>query len=159
MQNAPHFGLIGLGTMGAALALNIAENGYPIAVFNRTASVTDAFIASAGDLAAQLTPAKTLEEFVAAIRPPRAIILMVPAGPVVDDQIARLRPLLEAGDLIIDAGNANYTDTERRAQESRAESQAVGHDEREQLFQRSQMKSFFLFFSAHARFPNILSIT
>ena len=72
MQNAPHFGLIGLGTMGAALALNIAENGYPIAVFNRTTSVTDAFIASAGDLAARLTPARTLEEFVAAIRPPRA---------------------------------------------------------------------------------------
>ena len=121
MQNAPHFGLIGLGTMGAALALNIAENGYPIAVFNRTTSVTDAFIASAGDLAARLTPARTLEEFVAAIRPPRAIILMVPAGPVVDQQIAHLRPLLEAGDLIIDAGNANYTDTERRAQDSRSE--------------------------------------
>ncbi|HRM73481.1 MAG TPA: NAD(P)-binding domain-containing protein, partial [Paracoccus sp. (in: a-proteobacteria)] len=119
MQNAPHLGLIGLGTMGAALALNIAENGYPIAVFNRTASVTDAFIATAGELAPRLTPARTLEEFVAAIRPPRAIILMVPAGPVVDDQIARLRPLLEAGDLIIDAGNANYTETERRAQDSR----------------------------------------
>ena len=50
MDNAPHLGLIGLGTMGAALALNIAENGYAIAVFNRTASVTDAFMASAGAL-------------------------------------------------------------------------------------------------------------
>ncbi|NHF72747.1 NADP-dependent phosphogluconate dehydrogenase [Paracoccus xiamenensis] len=118
MDNSPHIGLIGLGTMGAALALNIAENGYPIAVYNRTPAVTDAFTSGAGDLAAKLTPAKTLEEFVAAITPPRSIILMVPAGPVVDDQIAALRPLLGDGDLIIDAGNANYTDTERRSRES-----------------------------------------
>ena len=118
MDNSPHLGLIGLGTMGAALALNIAENGYPIAVYNRTPAVTDAFIAGAGDLAVQLTPAKTLQDFVAAITPPRSIILMVPAGPVVDDQIAALRPLLGPGDLIIDAGNANYTDTERRSRET-----------------------------------------
>ena len=118
MDNSPHLGLIGLGTMGAALALNIAENGYPIAVFNRTPAVTDAFIAGAGDLAAKLTPAKTLQDFVAAITPPRSIILMVPAGPVVDDQIAALRPLLGPGDLIIDAGNANYADTERRSRET-----------------------------------------
>lgn len=118
MDNSPHLGLIGLGTMGAALALNIAENGYPIAVYNRTPAVTDAFIAGAGDLAVRLTPAKTLQDFVAAITPPRSIILMVPAGPVVDDQIAALRPLLGPGDLIIDAGNANYTDTERRSRET-----------------------------------------
>lgn len=118
MDNSPHLGLIGLGTMGAALALNIAENGYPIAVYNRTPAVTDAFIAGAGDLAPRLTPTKTLADFVAAITPPRAIILMVPAGPVVDDQIAALRPLLGPGDLIIDAGNANYTDTERRSRET-----------------------------------------
>ncbi len=121
MTDAPHLGLIGLGTMGAALALNIAEKGYPIAVFNRTGKVTDDFIATAGDLAARLTPAHTLADFVAAMTPPRSIILMVPAGPVVDDQIAQLRPLLQAGDLIIDAGNANYTDTERRVQEAQSE--------------------------------------
>ncbi|RCW80786.1 NADP-dependent phosphogluconate dehydrogenase [Paracoccus lutimaris] len=121
MENAPHLGLIGLGTMGAALALNIAEKGNAIAVFNRTGSVTDAFMASAGALAGRLTPARTLEEFVAAITPPRSIILMVPAGPVVDDQIARLRPLLGPGDLVIDAGNANYTDTERRVRDCAGE--------------------------------------
>lgn len=119
MDNSPHLGLIGLGTMGAALALNIAENGYPIAVYNRTTAVTDTFVAEAGELAARLTPAHSLADFVAAITPPRAIILMVPAGPVVDDQIAALRPLLGPGDLIIDAGNANYTDTERRSIETR----------------------------------------
>ncbi|MDO5643369.1 MAG: NADP-dependent phosphogluconate dehydrogenase [Paracoccus sp. (in: a-proteobacteria)] len=109
------FGLIGLGTMGAALALNIAEKGYPIAVYNRTQATTRAFMADAGDLASRLIPADDLAGFVASIAPPRAIILMVPAGDVVDQQIAALAPLLEKGDLIIDAGNANYTDTERRA--------------------------------------------
>jgi len=108
-------GLVGLGTMGAAIALNIAENGYPIAVYNRTGSVTDEFISGAGDLAERLTPTKTLEEFVAAIEAPRSIILMVPAGPIVDAQIEALRPLLDKDDLIIDAGNAQFDDTNRRS--------------------------------------------
>ncbi|HQU68623.1 MAG TPA: NADP-dependent phosphogluconate dehydrogenase [Albidovulum sp.] len=107
-------GLIGLGTMGAALALNIAEKGFGIAVFNRTTSVTREFFASAGDLAQRIVPTESLADLVDAIAKPRAIILMVPAGPVVDDQIAALRPLLDADDLIIDAGNANFQDTVRR---------------------------------------------
>ncbi len=110
----PEIGLIGLGTMGAALALNIAEKGFPIAVWNRTASVTHSFHADAGELAARITPTATLAELVAAIAPPRTIILMVPAGPVVDDQLAALAPLLDAHDLVIDAGNANFHDTNRR---------------------------------------------
>jgi 6-phosphogluconate dehydrogenase len=108
-------GLIGLGTMGAMLALNIAEKGFPIAVWNRTTEVTHRFHAEAGDLAARITPADTLEALVAAIKPPRAIILMVPAGAAVDEQIAALRPLLGPDDMIIDAGNANFHDTNRRA--------------------------------------------
>lgn len=108
-------GLIGLGTMGGNLALNIAENGFQIAVYNRTTEKTDQFMAKAGDLAGKLVPTKTLEEFVASIKPPRAVILMVPAGEAVDAQIEALRPLLDAQDLIIDAGNANYHDTNRRA--------------------------------------------
>ncbi|MEF2072454.1 NADP-dependent phosphogluconate dehydrogenase [Consotaella aegiceratis] len=108
-------GLIGLGTMGAALALNIAEKGFPIAVFNRTTEVTRTFAAEAGPLADRIVPTETLEAFVAAIERPRSIILMVPAGPVVDQQIAALTPLLDMDDLIIDAGNANFHDTERRA--------------------------------------------
>lgn len=118
MSNA-HIGLIGLGTMGASLALNIAEKGFDIAVWNRTVAVTHAFRAGAGDLAARIVTADTLAEFVAAIALPRAIILMVPAGPVVDQQIAALRPLLDPADLIIDAGNANFHDTNRRAEEAR----------------------------------------
>ncbi|MCU0901544.1 MAG: NADP-dependent phosphogluconate dehydrogenase [Cypionkella sp.] len=109
-----HTGLIGLGTMGAALALNIAEKGFPIAVWNRTGSVTEAFHAGAGDLAARITPTQSLADLVAAITPPRAIILMVPAGQAVDDQLAALAPLLGADDLVIDAGNANFRDTNRR---------------------------------------------
>lgn len=112
-------GLIGLGTMGAALALNIAEKGYKVAVFNRTTKVTESFAADAGPLE-RIVPATTLEALVAAIETPRAIILMVPAGPPVDQMIAALRPLLDADDLIIDAGNANFHDTRRRAAEAEA---------------------------------------
>ena len=107
-------GLIGLGTMGSALALNIAEKGFPIAVWNRTSGVAGRFRTEAGALAGQITACETLADLVAAITPPRAIILMVPAGPAVDDQIAALAPLLEPDDLVIDAGNANFHDTNRR---------------------------------------------
>ena len=110
-----HIGLIGLGTMGAALALNIAEKGFPIAVWNRTGDVTQRFHAGAGDLAARIVPAVLMAEFVAAITPPRSIILMVPAGAAVDDQLAALAPLLGPDDLVIDAGNANFHDTNRRS--------------------------------------------
>jgi len=110
----PQIGLIGLGTMGAALALNIADKGFPIAVWNRTGQVTKDFHATAGDLAVRITPTETLAELVAAIQPPRAIILMVPAGPAVDDQLAALTGFLGPDDLVIDAGNANFHDTDRR---------------------------------------------
>jgi 6-phosphogluconate dehydrogenase len=115
MAMTADIGLIGLGTMGSALALNIAENAAPIAVWNRTTARTHAFQAEAGDLAPRITPCDTLEALVAAIRPPRAIILMVPAGQAVDDQLAALTPYLAPDDLVIDAGNANFHDTNRRA--------------------------------------------
>lgn len=111
-------GLIGLGTMGAMLSLNIAEKGFAISVFNRTSAKVDEFMSEAGDLAARITPTKTLEDLVASIAEPRAIILMVPAGDPVDEQIAALRPHLGKDDLIIDAGNANFHDTNRRAAEA-----------------------------------------
>ena len=69
-------GLIGLGVMGANLALNIAEKGFPIAVFNRTAETTAKFHASAGSLAERIVPCGTLAAFAAAIRPPRPVITM-----------------------------------------------------------------------------------
>ncbi len=111
-------GLIGLGTMGSNLALNIAEKGYPIAVFNRTVDTTRNFAATAGNLADRIVATETIEKFIAAIERPRNIILMVPAGSVVDDHIEMLRPLLNEDDLIIDAGNANFEDTNRRARKA-----------------------------------------
>ncbi|MBF9044109.1 NADP-dependent phosphogluconate dehydrogenase [Rhodobacterales bacterium HKCCE4037] len=107
-------GLIGLGTMGSALALNIAEKGFTVAVFNRTTEKTHAFVDEAGDLADRVVPCETLEALAAAIKGPRAIILMVPAGDPVDQQIEALDPHLDPDDLIIDAGNANFRDTMRR---------------------------------------------
>lgn len=107
-------GLIGLGTMGAALALNIAEKGFPIAVWNRTTEVTHRFAETAGDLAPRVIATDTLEALVEAITPPRAIILMVPAGEAVDAQLDALAPLLGPDDLVIDAGNADFHDTNRR---------------------------------------------
>ena len=106
----PSIGLIGLGTMGAALALNIAENGFAIAVFNRTVSRIPEFVAAAGDLGERITPSQSLEEFVAAIARPRRIILMVPAGQVVDDQIAALDPLLDEGDIMTAGGILAWAD-------------------------------------------------
>jgi 6-phosphogluconate dehydrogenase len=108
-------GLIGLGVMGANLALNIAEKGFPIAVYNRTAETTRKFHAGAGALAGRVVPTGALAEFAAAIRPPRPIIIMVTAGDAVDQQIAALRPLLTPDDILIDAGNANFRDTMRRS--------------------------------------------
>ncbi|WP_309084276.1 NADP-dependent phosphogluconate dehydrogenase [Chelativorans sp.] len=107
-------GLIGLGVMGANLALNIAEKGFRIAVFNRTTARTREFVEEAGPLADNIVPCETLEALVDAIGAPRPIILMVPAGPAVDEQIAALDPLLARDDIIIDAGNANFRDTRRR---------------------------------------------
>ncbi|MEP5758012.1 MAG: NADP-dependent phosphogluconate dehydrogenase [Litoreibacter sp.] len=110
-------GLLGLGTMGAALSLNIAEKGFALSVYNRTAAKTDEFMARAAreGLSDKISPTTSLEDFVNSIAEPRAIILMVPAGDAIDAQIAALRPLLGSDDLIIDAGNANFHNTNRRA--------------------------------------------
>ncbi|MBO6919017.1 MAG: NADP-dependent phosphogluconate dehydrogenase [Rhizobiaceae bacterium] len=116
MSNA-EIGVIGLAVMGANLALNIAENGYKVAVFNRTYARTEEFMESAGELKDQLVPCKTLEEFVNAIRPPRPVIIMVKAGGPVDMQMEALKPLMSDDDIIIDAGNANFRDTLRREDE------------------------------------------
>ena len=113
MSNA-EIGLIGLGVMGSNLALNIAEKGNRIAVFNRSPERTDSLMANAGKLAENLVPCKTVEAFIASIRPPRPVIVMVQAGSPVDEQIAHLRGLMSKDDIIIDAGNANFRDTMRR---------------------------------------------
>ncbi len=110
-------GLIGLAVMGQNLVLNMADNGLRVAVYNRTASTTDEFVAGvAADHVAAGTIVATSElaELVAALERPRRVMLMVRAGSVVDAVIEQVAPLLEAGDLIIDGGNSFYPDTARR---------------------------------------------
>ncbi len=111
-------GLVGLGTMGSNLALNMAEKGFRVAVYNRTTSATEAFVAQAGDLADNLIACETYEDLASAIKAPRAVVLMVPAGKIVDKVSADLSAHLSDGDMIVDAGNANFRDTNRRAGEA-----------------------------------------
>jgi 6-phosphogluconate dehydrogenase len=112
-------GLIGLAVMGENLALNIASRGNSIAVFNRTTSVTDAFTAGRGNQP-NVVGCHSLEDLVAALKPPRKVMMMVKAGPAVDELIKTLLPLLSEGDVIIDGGNTLYSDTERRTKEVEA---------------------------------------
>ena len=109
-------GLIGVGTMGSALALNIAENGHDIALYNLDARTIDALIDQAGDLAPRLTKTETVADLVAAMPSPRAIILLVPAGGPVESTIDALLPHLSPGDTIIDGGNSDFRDTMRRTE-------------------------------------------
>lgn len=116
-QTGRHVGVIGLAVMGENLALNIARNGFPIAVYNRTGSRTKEFM----DVRANdhdIRPAYTIPEFVAALERPRRIIVMVKAGPPVDAVIAELAEFLEEGDIIVDGGNSYFVDTERRSKET-----------------------------------------
>ena len=108
--------LIGLAVMGENLALNIASRGYKIAVYNRTASVTDAFVAGRGKQP-NVVGCHSLEDLVANLKAPRKILMMVKAGPAVDDLIAKLAPMLSKGDVLIDGGNTYPADTDRRTRE------------------------------------------
>ena len=113
-------GLIGLAVMGENLALNIANHGFHIVVFNRTTSKVDDFIK--GRAAGKpVTGTHSLEEFVGALKTPRKIIMLIKAGKAVDEQIAHLLPLLQSGDIIIDGGNSLFTDTIRRTKEVEAQ--------------------------------------
>ena len=109
-------GLIGLGTMGANLARNAARNGARVSVFNRTGEKTDDFMAAHGS-EGEFVPCKAIDEFVASMQSPRAIILMVKAGEAVDEMIQVLLPHLSEGDILIDAGNSHHTDSQRRVKE------------------------------------------
>lgn len=107
-----HVGLVGLGVMGANLARNLASRQFQVAVFNRTYHKTKKFIENYADL--NLIPYENLEELIRSLPRPRKIILMVQSGPAVDDLIAKVMPWLEDGDILIDCGNSNWKDTERR---------------------------------------------
>jgi len=112
-------GVVGMAVMGSNLARNLANHGYTVAVFNRTIARTQEVMAAHGSEGA-FVPAGTLEEFVASLRRPRKVIVMVQAGKATDAVIDSLVPLLEAGDIIVDGGNSHFPDTIRREAAVRA---------------------------------------
>jgi 6-phosphogluconate dehydrogenase len=107
------FGLIGLAVMGQNLVLNVESKGFSVAAYNRTTERTREFLAGAAKGKNIIGP-ETLEEFMASLKKPRRIMLMVKAGKPVDDFIELLLPHLEPGDLLIDGGNSYFEDTIRR---------------------------------------------
>lgn len=108
--------VVGLGVMGQNLALNIANKGFPVAVYNRTEAKTRTFMAGpAKDK--PVTDTYSYKELATKLEKPRRILLMVNAGPAVDAVIADVKPHLEPGDILIDGGNSFFEDTERRSQE------------------------------------------
>jgi 6-phosphogluconate dehydrogenase len=107
-------GVLGLGTMGANLALNIAEEGFLVALHNRTTKKAFDLRDDNGALAENLLPTETMKDFIAALKSPRVVLFMVNAGAPVDEQIDLVLPLLSPGDIMIDAGNADFNDTVRR---------------------------------------------
>ncbi|MEM9273731.1 MAG: decarboxylating NADP(+)-dependent phosphogluconate dehydrogenase [Cyanobacteria bacterium P01_F01_bin.143] len=113
------FGVIGLAVMGENLALNVESRGFPIAVYNRTAAKTEAFMAKRA-VGKDVIAAYSVEEFVKTLERPRKILVMVKAGKPVDAVIEQLKPLLDEGDMIIDGGNSLYDDTERRTNDLEA---------------------------------------
>jgi 6-phosphogluconate dehydrogenase len=108
-------GLVGLAVMGQNLVLNMEDHGYRVAVFNRTTTKVGEFLEK--NPGRKLYGAKSLSDLCSNLKSPRKIMLMVKAGPAVDDFIKKLLPHLDQGDVIIDGGNSNYMDTIRRTQE------------------------------------------
>jgi 6-phosphogluconate dehydrogenase len=106
-------GMVGLGIMGRNLVLNMADHGFSVIGYDKDPTKVQALRDGAGDR--PVLGATTFEEFIQRLRTPRAVMMLVPAGPPVDSVIRDLLPRLEAGDLVIDGGNSHYPDTELRA--------------------------------------------
>ncbi len=106
-------GLIGLAVMGENLVLNMESHGYTVAVFNRTLARVDDFLAGRAK-GKHIIGCHSLKELVAALKRPRKVMIMVKAGPAVDQVIEEVAPLLEPGDILIDGGNTHFPDTTRR---------------------------------------------
>jgi 6-phosphogluconate dehydrogenase len=105
-------GIVGLGVMGENLALNLQRNRFTVSGYDLDEPKRESFARRTGAVAP-----RSLQELVAGLGAPRVLLLMVPAGAAVDDVLAGLRPLLAAGDIVIDGGNTNFTDTQRRITE------------------------------------------
>jgi 6-phosphogluconate dehydrogenase len=114
MEKLSQIGLAGLAVMGENLVLNMAGKGFSVAVYNRTTSKVDAFLAGRAK-GLPISGFHTVQDFVAGLERPRRIMAMLKAGEAVDDFIDQLLPFLQPGDIVIDGGNSNYHDTIRRA--------------------------------------------
>src|SRR5687768_13395030 len=106
------FGMIGLGTMGRNFLLNVAEHGFSCIGYDLDDRQRELLLAEGAGF--DITTAADVKEFVAGLESPRKIMLLVPAGPIVDSVINDLIPHLREGDLVIDGGNSHFLDTERR---------------------------------------------
>jgi len=113
MPQTADIALIGLAVMGQNIVLNMNDHGYVVAVYNRTVSKVDAFLANEAK-GTKVVGAHSLEELVGLLKKPRRIMMLVKAGEAVDEFIDLLLPLLEPGDIIIDGGNSFYEDTALR---------------------------------------------
>ena len=109
-------GLIGLAVMGQNLVLNMNDHGFKVAVFNRTVSKVDDFLADEAK-GTQVVGAHSIEEFAGLLKRPRRVMLMVKAGDSVDQTIEHVLPYLEKGDIVIDGGNSLFTDSNRRTKD------------------------------------------
>ncbi len=115
-QGTCDIGLIGLAVMGQNLVLNMNDHGFKVAVFNRTTSKVDEFLADEAK-GTDVVGTHSIEEMCAALKTPRRVMIMVKAGDVVDQTIAQIVPHLEKGDIVIDGGNSLFTDSNRRTKD------------------------------------------
>lgn len=106
------YGMIGLGTMGRNLAFNMNDHGYSVIGYDKNETQVETFKREAANRT--VTAVSNLQELLAQLKTPRAIILLVPAGKIVDSVISEISPLLSENDLLMDWGNSHYTDTDRR---------------------------------------------
>src|SRR6516165_6264292 len=112
-------GLIALAVMGENLVLNMESHGYTVAVYNRTLARVDDFLAGRAK-GKRILGCHSVQELVAALKRPRKVMVMVKAGPAVDQVLEEVAPLLERGDILIDGGNTHYPDTTRRTRAMQA---------------------------------------
>ena len=114
MKDAQYdFGMIGLGTMGSNLLLNMADNGFSVIGYDKDEKKTLLLKTNAsGD--SRVEGVNSLQEMISLLKIPRKLMMLVPAGKAVDSVLSELKPLLQKGDIIIDGGNSHYTDTLRR---------------------------------------------
>ena len=112
MQEANYsFGMIGLGTMGRNLVYNMSDHGYTVICFDKNNSQVETLKKEAGN--DKVSGTSNLDEFLKALKTPKVIIMLVPAGKIVDEVINELKPFLSENDLLMDCGNSHFTDTNK----------------------------------------------